>query len=94
MGPPKYRCLYRIYGKLRLRMFSKWYKMWSSKELRAGVPGRGAEDGWLTIAALSESVKRASSPSICAALDISKCFDQANRPVLYGVMLRSGFPRR
>ena len=37
---------YRIYGSVRMRNLQDWTERWATKNMFAGVPGVGAEEGW------------------------------------------------
>ena len=37
---------YRIYGSVRMRNLQRWIEKWATKNMFAGVPGVGAEEGW------------------------------------------------
>eukprot|EP00969_Alexandrium_andersonii_P169036 7471607-Alexandrium_andersonii.AAC.1 len=60
--------------------------------MHAGVKGRGAADGWFGTAFIAEQAKLKGCNFTVAALDIYKCFGQLSRPIIYAMMLASGWP--
>ena len=58
----------------------------------AGVPGRGAEQGWYLTALDTELAKLRGQDVIAGSADVMKCFDQIIRELLYELMWMSGLP--
>ena len=60
----------------------------------AGVPGRGAEDGWWLTALDLEEAHIGRTAFAGGAIDIWKCFDQFNRRLVYLLAEKAGMPKR
>ena len=74
-------CVYRTYGKIRLRDLTPWVMSWAHPAYHAGLPGKGAGEAWYT-AALDKELALLSKLNITgAAVDVFKCFDQILRPL-------------
>ena len=58
----------------------------------AGVPGKGAQQAWLTQALHAEFMRVSGRDYAEAAADIYKCFDQIVRQLLYLMMAITGVP--
>ena len=58
----------------------------------AGVAGMSAEEAWYTTAILIEQARIHGVPIPGASVDIHKCFDQLQRPLLYALAKEAGMP--
>ena len=58
----------------------------------AGIKGRGAQYWWYKTAWETECAAIQGRETTGATADIEKCFDQIQRPILYAVTRRAGFP--
>ena len=48
---------YRIYGSVRMRNLQEWIEKCATKNMFAGVPGVGAEEGWYLIQIANETLR-------------------------------------
>eukprot|EP00969_Alexandrium_andersonii_P098073 4330031-Alexandrium_andersonii.AAC.1 len=58
---------------------ASWVSRWQLDEHLAGVRGKGAQDGWFSLAAETELAQAHNRPYILTSLDLYKAFDQINR---------------
>ena len=58
----------------------------------AGVPGRGAEEGWYLTSLCIELARLEGRHITGGSADVMKCFDQIQRPLLYELLRMSGLP--
>eukprot|EP00969_Alexandrium_andersonii_P083245 3672683-Alexandrium_andersonii.AAC.1 len=84
--------VYRTWAKVRLRQLSPWIRSWAPPHLFSGLKGRGAQDAWISTALDVESCRVWSQDIAVTAFDMFKAFDQLCRPLLYCLMLQSGWP--
>ena len=48
---------YRIYGSVRMKNLQSWTEKWATKNMFAGVPKVGAEEGWYLTQIIIESMR-------------------------------------
>lgn len=98
LSPMAYRILlvtpsiYRFWGRMRLRHLATWSSKWYLKDMFAGVSGASALDaGYLT--ALEHEHHALTHTNFCGGtLDLFKCFDQVQKPLLTSLLLLACFP--
>ena len=76
------RAVYRLWVKKRLRRLTPWVEDWSTDEIFAGVPGRGAADASYHTALVIENYMMKGEEFTGGAADIYKRFDQIDRTLL------------
>ena len=97
-NPLAYRVLlilpgvYRRWAGLRLTQLADWIDQWAPPEMFAGIRGRGAEDGWLETGFFMEQAAMEGQDYTAGAVDIMKCFDQLQRPLIYALAKKAGMP--
>ena len=75
--------IYRRWATTRMRHLEDWILTWDHPALHAGIPGKGAFDAWYKTAIETE-LHLLQGRHVCgASIDVYKCFDQVNRPLLY-----------
>ena len=84
--------LYRRWAGIRLRHLEPWIERWALPEMFAGVPARGASQGWWEAALRAEMADVYDEPWALACVDCYKCFDQVQRGLLYHALAVGGFP--
>ena len=98
--PLKYRTLlilpmlYRRWARLRLHNLKPWIKTWACDEMFAGTGHDGAEDAWWQTALQFENAMLKGEDITGGTADVSKCFDQVLRKLLYTLLELGGFPKR
>ena len=83
---------YRRWANLRLRDVQDWVLSWIPDSMFAGAPGRGADDAWFSTGVWAELRRIEGTPFGGFAVDIYKCFDQVQRPLLTTLLGLGGFP--
>ena len=83
---------YRRWANLRLRDVQDWVLSWIPASMFAGAPGRGADDAWFSTGVWAELRRIEGTPFGGFAVDIFKCFDQVQRPLLTTLLRLGGFP--
>ena len=84
---------YRLWARYRLRNLGPWIDVWGSPSLFAGLPGRGAADAWYLRASDLDFADMDELHLCGAAVDITKCYDEFVRPLLYRLADVTGAPR-
>ena len=82
-----------MWAKVRLRHLAPWVQQWQLEGMFAGVEGKGAADAVYNTALRIELCKLLGEDFAGAAADIYKCFDQIQRPLLYGILEKAGMPK-
>ena len=77
---------------MRLTQLTSWIKSWAPDCMYAGVQGKGAEDGWYATAVALEPATATGRHYTAGAVDIMKCFDQLQRPLIYELARKAGMP--
>ena len=86
--------IYRRWGTTRNRQLEEWISKWDLPAINAGVPGKGAQDAWYITALMNEYNKLLKQDTAGASIDVYKCFDQINRPLVYKLAEMAGMPKR
>ena len=85
--------IYRLYGAIRLGHLQQWVKQWEKHEVFAGTSApTGAEDAWYLLGLDLELARLCDHLLTGGSADIWKCFDQAQRQLLYHLLEAVGFP--
>eukprot|EP00969_Alexandrium_andersonii_P373079 15483169-Alexandrium_andersonii.AAC.1 len=82
--------VHRLWNKTRLRQLQPWVSEWTLPELFAGVPGRSAEQAWMTTALEAEFCGREQIQMDATSVDLYKAFDTVPRRCLYVSLALSG----
>ena len=85
---------YRIYGSVRMRNLQRWIEKWATKNMFAGVPGVGAEEGWYLTHIAFETLRLQGKNITAGSIDVYKCFDQLNRKLIYRLAKEAGMPKQ
>ncbi len=99
-NPLAYRILkitsgvYRKWASLRMKHLQDWIQLWDEEAILAGVPGKGATDGWYKTALILEQARANNLLFAGGSVDIYKCFDQLNRQLVYALAKQAGMPER
>ncbi|MCP3677941.1 MAG: hypothetical protein GY721_10250, partial [Deltaproteobacteria bacterium] len=84
--------LYRRWGMVRLYHLRSWCEEWGLGAMYAGLPYRGAEQAiWHLALDIEEALLSGEEVSLFS-IDLFKCFDQINRPLLYRLLSLAGVP--
>ncbi len=86
--------IYRKWATTRLQDLTEWIDTWDHPALNAGVPGKGAQDAWMRTALNLEHNKLQAKQTAGGSIDVFKCFDQVNRPLIAELALEAGMPPR
>ncbi len=79
---------------MRMRHLQEWIQQWDEDAILAGVPGKGAPDGY-TNTAIDLELARVSNLLVAGgSIDIYKCFDQLNRRLIFQLAKQAGMPSR
>ena len=62
-----------------MRNLQEWTETWATKNMFAGVPGVGAEEGWYLTQIAFETLRHQGKNITAGSIDVYKCFDQINR---------------
>ncbi len=79
---------------MRVRHMHGWIQQWDEEAIHAGVPGKGAFDGWCKTAIDIELARVNNLLVAGGSIDIYKCFDQLNRQLIYKLAQEAGMPLR
>ena len=84
---------YRLWAKIRLSHLQPWIETWALEEIYAGIEGQGANDAAYATAIEIENCRLQGIDYSGGAADISKCFDQVRREIVYKLMEEAGIPK-
>ena len=99
-NPMKYRILkitsaiYRKWASYRTQCLQAWIQQWVDEAINSGVPGKGAQDAWMSPALAVEITRLAGEEIAGGSVDVFKCFDQINRELIYKLAEAAGMPKR
>ena len=86
--------IYRKWGSLRMRHLRPWIQAWDDDAIHAGTPGKGAADAWMNTAIDLEEAKAKLQKIAGGSIDVYKCFDQLNKPLIFKLAKEAGMPDR
>ena len=84
---------YRAYGSVRMKNLQQWTEKWATKNMFAGAPGVGAEEGWYITQIAFETLRLQGEEITDGSIDVYKCFDQINRKLVYQLAKQAGMPK-
>ena len=84
--------IYREWAGVRTRNLEDWIETWDHKSINSGMPGKGAMDGWYYTAFYNELSTVSNNRVSGGSIDIYKCFDQLNKPLIYKLAKKAGMP--
>ncbi len=82
-----------IYGKwasMTMGHLQDWIQQWDEDAILAGVPGKGAPDGFTNTAIDLEFARTCNLLVAGGSIDIYKCFDQPSRHLIYHLAKHAG----
>ena len=97
-NPLAYRILkitsgwYRKWGSVRNRDIAPWIDKWNTEEINS--IGRGAQNAWFNTSLLNELNGVSGYDTSGGSIDVFKCFDQVNRPLVHRLATEAGMPSR
>ena len=83
---------YRVYGTVRSKDLEDWTSKWALKNMFAGIPGAGAEEGWYLTQLAIETNRLLGIEVSAGSIDVFKCFDQLSRKLIYALAKEAGMP--
>ncbi len=86
--------IYRKWASMRMRHLHDWVLLWDEEAINAGVPDKGAPDGWLKTAIDLEFARVNNIQIAGGSIDVYKCFDQLNKPLIIQLAKEAGMPAR
>ena len=63
---------YRVYGSVRMKNLQRWTDKWATKNMFAGVPGVGAEEGWYITQIAFETLRLQGKEITTGSIDVYK----------------------
>ena len=85
---------YRIYGTVRSKDLEEWTSKWALKDMFAGIPGAGAEEGWYLTQFAVETNRLLGIEISAGSIDVFECFDQLSRKLIYALAKEAGMHKK